>query len=223
MNRRANGAGAIKRLIGRLAFAKGRALAVIATLALVAVAGVGCAPLGGASSTRLVAHTTPTVTTYDSTTLTLEPTQATTATPASHSTPTSGPGPRPTTPIQRPTPRPTVAPKPRLDVSATYVQEPSGCGAQYPDYFANGLTVKNSGGGTLTWTISLPPTLPLSASRIQFTALSGSLKAGKSQFVRMYWVYGGPGIGGIPPSGGVPFTISSNGGEYQLWLECAPS
>ena len=222
MSRRAKSSGMINGLIGRLTAARGSALAVAVTLALIAAAGVGCAPFQGGSSspTNSVANSAPTVPASDTTT----PALAATTTTTPHATATSGPRPHSTTIVQRPTPQPTVASGPHLSVTPVmYVQEPSGCGAQYPKYFSNGLAVKNTGGKTLTWKISLPTTLPVSAYGIQFTAWSGSLAGGHSQYVRMYWVKGAPGPGAIIPSGGIPFTITSNGGEQQMALDCAPS
>jgi hypothetical protein len=102
-----------------------------------------------------------------------------------------------------------------------YIEEPTGCGAQYPNSFPNGMTVKNTGGGTLTWQIAVSNELATSA--IQLTAAGGSLAAGQSQDVQLYWATGAPGSGPNPPSGGIPFTITSNGGAQQMALECAPS
>jgi len=196
MSRRANSSGMINGLIGRLTAARGRALAVAVTIALIAATGVGFASFHGGSwsPTNSVTNSAPTATASVATTPTLEATLADTATPAPSATPTSGPGPRLTTPVQQPT----LASGPHLSVTPViYIQEPSGCGIQSPDYFANGRTSKNTGGRTLTWKISLPATLPVSAYGIQFTAWSGSLAAGHSQYVRMYWVKGAEGAESI--------------------------
>lgn len=212
MSKLANGSGVIKRLIGRLTAAKGGVLAVAVTLALIAGAGVGFATLHGAAPTKSVADSaptptatapTPTATAPQAMTPPLEPTLTATATPAPPATPP-----------------PTAASGPQLSViPVMYIQEPQGCAAQYPNFFPNGFTVTNAGGGTLTWQI--PVSNELATSAIQLTTWSGSLPAGQSQYVQMYWIKGGSGPGAVPPTGGFPFTITSNGGDQQMAIECA--
>ncbi len=211
MRKLANGLGIINRLISRLTAAKGGVLAVAVTLALIAVAGVGFASLRGSAPTKSVADSAPTATAPG----------ATTPTVAAPPTPTPPPVTPP--PVTPPTPSPTVATKPQLSVNPTNILEPNGCGptkTSTPSYFQNGFTVKNAGGGTLTWQI--PATNEIATSRIQFTTWGGSLAAGRSQYVQMFWIPLGSAPGNIPPTGGFPFTITSNGGpDQQMWLNCA--
>ncbi len=238
MRKLANGLGMINRLIGRLTADKGGVLAVAVTLALIAGAGAGFASLHGSAPTKPVADSAPTATALvagaGSTTSTLEPTlaiKATAATPAPGATPTPTPwaGPPPAT-VAGPTASPSV---PQLNlVPIMFIQEPQGCGALAPNYFQNGFTVQNVGGATLTWQISRgSSTKPYTAAStgILFSTMGGSLAAGQSQYVQMYWE--GPSTPTAqPPGGSIDFSITSNGAvwsnfgpDQHMQLECAPS
>lgn len=240
MRKLANGSGMINRLIGRLAAAKGGVLAVAVTLALIAGAGVGFASLHGSAPTKPAADSAPTATAPGAATQTLEPpeppertgsAQVAKATPVPGATPTATwwAGPPPAT-ISGPTPTPSV---PQLNlIPVMYIQEPQGCGALSPNYFQNGFTVQNAGGATLTWQISRTASGQqgtAGSTGIQFSTMGGSLAAGQSQYVQMYWE-GGSTPTTRPPTGSIYFTITSNGAiwsnfgpDQQMDIGCAKS
>ena len=74
------------------------------------------------------------------------------------------------------------------------------------------ITVKNDGGGTLTWKVS--------SATIELTLYGGSLAASKSQQVTMYWDPGSVAVP-IPPHGGYYLTFTSNGGNAQVYVGCS--
>ncbi len=104
-------------------------------------------------------------------------------------------------PTVQPTPTPTQgAPAPKLSVTPTQTTESCVNGI-----WPNKLTVKNSGGGTLTWHIS--SSLP---SGISAAPTSGSLGPSASQDVT------------LSGNGGPSFTITftSNGGSQNVAINC---
>lgn len=219
MSKLGSGSGVIKRLIGKLTATKDTALTVAVTLALIAAAGVGFAALHGASPATSAADSAALATASAATTPTLEPNLAAAATPAPPATPVPTARPVPTAPTAVPPPTlpPTAAPgTPQLTVTPyNYIYE-TNCSGTFSPY---GITVKNTGGGTLTWQISQTV---FETYYVNLTVWSGSLGAGQSQLVTPYWDSLGPGPGNAP-AGSIPVTVTSNGGDQTVCLECAPS
>jgi hypothetical protein len=107
-------------------------------------------------------------------------------------------------PNQPPTPAPTTQPTqapnpPKLSVTAS--SSSAFClNGQYPT-----ITIKNTGGGTLTWSGSGPSPVTLSPS-------SGSLAPGSSTVVN---------VSGSHPGPTVTITITSNGGNATVTFNCS--
>jgi hypothetical protein len=118
-------------------------------------------------------------------------------------TPTITPTPTPTA-GSRPTPTRTPAPAPQLSVSptgTTYIN----CGSlpiPYPS-----VTVRNSGGGTLTWQASA------TNAQVTLSPASGSLGAGQSQTMTVSQTSGGAGT---------DIHVTSNGGSATVSYMCNP-
>ncbi|MGZ3673261.1 MAG: hypothetical protein ACXVCO_03050 [Ktedonobacterales bacterium] len=201
------GLGVIKGLTGLLATTRGAVLSVVVTSVIIAAAGFGFWYMRDAAPTSWLAGSVPTATALP----TSIPTLAPTATPTLAPTATLRPAVKPV---------PTVARDPQLSTTPLrYVYETT-CGEGV--FTPSGVTVKNTGGGTLTWqatistdvTLSNPPWLEPSF---------GSLAAGQAQQVMMKWISTGEGVGAIPPAGSIPVTFTSNGGDQQVFFECPPS
>ncbi|MGZ3664165.1 MAG: hypothetical protein ACXVDA_06690 [Ktedonobacterales bacterium] len=209
------GLGVIKGLTGLLATTRGAVLSVVVTSVIIAAAGFGFWYMRDAAPTSWLAGSVPTATALPTSIPTLAPTATPTLAPTA--TPTLAP-----TATLRPAvkPVPTVARDPQLSTTPLrYVYETT-CGEGV--FTPSGVTVKNTGGGTLTWqatistdvTLSNPPWLEPSF---------GSLAAGQAQQVMMKWISTGEGVGAIPPAGSIPVTFTSNGGDQQVFFECPPS
>lgn len=130
---------------------------------------------------------------------TATPTPRPTATPTPQ--PTATPTPQPTATPLPPTPTPT--PAPQLNVSPNPVTEAPCSGSPFPVP----LTVTNTGGGTLTWSINAS-TLP--AGVLAGTA-SGSLDAGQSQQVT---------LNGGTANASFTVDFTSNGGDVNVSVTC---
>ncbi|MEU3778651.1 hypothetical protein AB0F11_36710, partial [Streptomyces sp. NPDC032472] len=110
---------------------------------------------------------------------------------------------QPAQPRQSATPAPAAAPV--LSLRPTSVQE----------YCANGewpntLVVRNSGGGTLEWSVGqLPPGVTVSQGE-------GSLAAGASQVITL-----GGRAEQQPPNGRFTIGFSGNGGSGRVTVNCA--
>jgi len=130
---------------------------------------------------------------------TATPTPRPTATPTPQ--PTATPTPRPTATPVPPTPTPT--PVPQLNVSPNPVAETPCSGSLFPVP----LTIMNSGGGTLTWSINAS-TLP---AGVQALPASGSLDGGQSQQIS---------LSGDTADTSFTVDFSSNGGNLSVTVNC---
>jgi hypothetical protein len=126
-----------------------------------------------------------------------------TATPTA--APTATPTPQPTaTPVPQPTPTPTQPPAPQLAITPNPVVESPCSGSPFPIP----LTVTNTGGGTLNWSINTN-TLPAGVLAI---SASGSLDAGQSQQVT---------LSGDTASATFIVDFTSNGGNVSVTVLCS--
>ncbi len=133
---------------------------------------------------------------------TATPTPRPTATPTPQ--PTATPTPQPTaTPVPQPTPTPTQTPAPQLAVSPNPLVEAPCSGSPFP--FP--LTVTNTGGGTLIWSIN---TNAIPAG-VQAVPASGSLDGGQSQQVS---------LSGDTADASFTVDFSSNGGDLSATVNC---
>ncbi len=119
------------------------------------------------------------------------PTALASPTPASHLSPT---------PQKHPTATPQPQSPPKLNVGPNPVIEYCGNG-QWP----NTLTVRNKGGGTLTWQASAP-----NAPGVQLSSTSSSLKAGASKVITLSGQWGQSFI----------ISFTSNGGQASVTVTC---
>jgi hypothetical protein len=118
--------------------------------------------------------------------------------------PTATPTPQPTaTPTPQPTPTPTQPPAPQLAVSPNPVTEAPCSGSPFPV----ALTVTNTGGGTLSWSIN---TNALPAGVLAVPA-SGSLAAGQSQQIT---------LNGSTANASFTVDFTSNGGNVNVTVTC---
>ncbi|WP_327280254.1 MULTISPECIES: hypothetical protein [unclassified Streptomyces] len=83
------------------------------------------------------------------------------------------------------------------------------------EYCANGewphaLTIRNSGGGTLSWTVGKLP------AGVTVSQDGGSLAAGASQVITL-----GGRAEQLPPNGRFTVGFSGNGGSGQVAVDCA--
>lgn len=195
----------------KLATIKGAAPLAIATC-FILVASFVFWYVRDAAPIHSVARSAPTATASQDASLTLGPTATAAPTPSPALTATPLPTARTvgsSTSSPTPKPPPPGTPAPHMVLSSYFVNETNCEGTLSP---VSTITVTNSGGGTLTWQVS--------SATIELTTYGGSLAAGKSQGVTMYWDPASVGVP-IPPSGAYSLNFTSNGGNAQVYIGCA--
>jgi len=188
MRKLPTGSGVIRGLRDLLTSTKGAVLSIVGVCIIIAGAGIGFWHFHGAAPASSLAMFVPTATALPTPTPTLIPTS---------------------TSVPRAAPTSVYALKLTLD---SYFIRETGCRGIFSPI--GGITVTNSGGGTLIWHVS-------ASQQMLFSTGKGSLPAGQSHQETMSWYQ--DSAGPLPPLGTVYVTFTSNGGDAQAEVECAPS
>ncbi len=208
MRKLVTGSGVLKGLTGLVTTTKGAVVAAVVTSVVIA-AGFGFWYVRDATPTIWMARSAPTATALSASI----PTLALAATPP----PAPTAIPRPTaTPRPAAQQAPPIVLAPQLSVNTWDIMETT-CRGAFSPY---GITLKNTGGGTVTWQASSDL---YDLHHVQLNTWSGRLAAGQSQQVTMSWYSSYSGAGPIPPAGSLMVTFTSNGGEQQVRVNCPPS
>jgi hypothetical protein len=202
MSKRSTGSSMIKGLAGLLTTTKGAVLTVVVTCVIIAAVGFGFWYVRDVAPTIWTARSMPTSTALPTATATLAPTATATALPTATAVPTA-------TALPRAKPAPTVVSAPHLSVNSYFINE-TNCTGNFTPY---GITLKNSGGGTVRWQGS-------TTYSVLLNTYAGSLAAGQSQQVTMSWYNNTAGAPPTPPHGSITVTFTSNGGNQQVFVGC---